>query len=488
MAPASVKVEPGGGHRSIKVIITLAHADTEDLVPKRTLHKLDVDAKPHDVRPPIGIQRHELETVRIDVQLFQAKSATKLRGLSTEKYAAAGVATSTDEPTTGVGGSDPDAFSDLEDTAPCHSSSTTGCARDSVGFNKPTSTDFRLAGHNNLNTAPHSYADPPSRRQNDTDAFGSIAPVSSRDCIVEMASLVAAAVRLSIAPLSRRLPKHPKLLETESIEHLSDFAPAVFRPGYLPAVAARSRFLPTLNHALARFGTNAVSADLRAKLARTAHPRYRPGPGSVSATSAPVANSTAMDAYMSSLWNIVGTSLRYPDRSRQLSSFRQALSSHGGHEFFDIEWDSTGAPEAADQERGQGLDGMPEHEERWVCSQDSRSDSCPLDECHEQQCSTSWAISEAMTDSTGMLSLISARGVFQSPDRPCYPRSQPSINQSDCDEELLSVCSIPGLNSFPPGGVDGTLPTQRCSNSQYYNSDQVLHGVGHRGATSSVHE
>ena len=86
---------------------------------------------------------------------------------------------------------------------------------------------------------------------------------ASKAAILE---LVDVAVRLAISGSSTRSAKGILVTRDESFERLADLAPSVWSPAYLPAVASRAAFLPTIGHAIEYVCcAHAVSQRLRHK-------------------------------------------------------------------------------------------------------------------------------------------------------------------------------------------------------------------------------
>ncbi|KAJ9642474.1 hypothetical protein H2201_006984 [Coniosporium apollinis] len=145
----------------------------------------------------------------------------------------------------------------------------------------------------------------------------------------QLTQLVDAALRLTICERPNKLPAGIKFKKTDLAARLSEFAPALWSPEYLPAMSQRAVFLPTIAHALSHsLYKNARSASLQSKIEMLATKcaesaeENQSAKETASQMTAPLSASSAYHAISVKLWQLLQRELFDEKAARRLKPLK----------------------------------------------------------------------------------------------------------------------------------------------------------------------
>ncbi|KAK0347260.1 hypothetical protein LTR94_003205 [Friedmanniomyces endolithicus] len=245
------------------VTISLEYCERNTALRRKHVHKLGVDMPFCDVRPPAGVRTRALESVYLDMDV--AVPAKHKRPKLSDTFQPQ-VHTSLSQSTAGRGLEDE--FDDL-----CGSDSESDF--DDLLFDDSESPEhtgtcklrcLSASPAVDIRTACLSIPAAPLKR---SSSLSNSEPASNSHTKADsILALVDAGLRLAISDTSKRLGKDIRVRGGQRLKRLRDVAPALWSSGYLPSVADRAVFLPTISHALSSFASKAChSAGLQRKLA-----------------------------------------------------------------------------------------------------------------------------------------------------------------------------------------------------------------------------
>lgn len=241
--------------------VDLAMRENEPGTKTRKLHKLTIPPS-HHIRPPTGVLSASLEEVHLELCMRRSepqvsKRSKKLRSVddfqcNPKKRNACIQPASKDS-----------------QIPHCIRGDDRGC--DADGTTNPCSTlqesEWTLESGDEDNTDSHEdmllsigpfhatidyelqYTNSPSLLKR-SSSMSNIDPDERAVCDSEILDLLDAAIRIAISGSTRNPPKGLELASTESLRHLAEIAPGVWRPKFLQAFAGRAVLLPTISHAL----------------------------------------------------------------------------------------------------------------------------------------------------------------------------------------------------------------------------------------------
>ncbi|TKA47356.1 hypothetical protein B0A55_13322 [Friedmanniomyces simplex] len=231
------------------VTISLAYCERDAKQQRRCMHKLGVDVPFYDVKPPACVQSCALEVVHLAMNVTlppkykRAKFSDDVQSLA---YARCSPSTI------------PVELSNLPSAADIL------IEEDNVHICDPDSDsdsdDILLECYTAHLKRPPSLTDIEPVNETQVEA----------NAILE---LIDAAIRLAISERSQRLGKTIRVRGGKRLKRLRDVAPTIWSPDYLPSVADRAVFLPTISHALRTVASKTShNMGLRRRLAKLCPP------------------------------------------------------------------------------------------------------------------------------------------------------------------------------------------------------------------------
>ena len=253
MSTTSAETTPGPEH---ELIIHLKHEDMKRS--KRQLHKLAVDVPFYDVKPAAGICVTGIDTVQLDM-CIRRRPRRKRRKLektvgdsfaigapSMHLSAAALPSVDSDSPMSQMT-KHGDSFAEPRDL-PLDAEE---CLFEQDQVNEDWDGMEMLfeadAEDDKFESLPSSQTSSLLKRASSEAELDTNA---ERTSLAAVMMLVDAALRLAISQSPTRLAKGVNVTRYESVRRLADTFPAMWSPGYLPAVSSRAVFIPTISHAL----------------------------------------------------------------------------------------------------------------------------------------------------------------------------------------------------------------------------------------------
>ncbi|TKA76792.1 hypothetical protein B0A55_05836, partial [Friedmanniomyces simplex] len=261
------------------VTLSLAYCERDAKQQRRCMHKLGVDVPFYDVKPPACVQSCALEVVHLAMNVTlppkykRPKFSDDVQSLA---YARCSPCTIPVELSNlpsaaeklveedNVHLCDPDSDSDFDDILfECYS--TAGGAGDCDHLHLATTSTVDPTPACLASTAAHL-----KRSRCPTD----LEPVNETQIEANaILELVDAAIRLAISERSKRLGKTIRVRGGKRLKRLRDVAPTIWSPGYLPSIADRAIFLPTISHALRTVASKTShNKGLRRKVAKLCPP------------------------------------------------------------------------------------------------------------------------------------------------------------------------------------------------------------------------
>ncbi|KAK1070410.1 hypothetical protein LTR74_004088 [Friedmanniomyces endolithicus] len=245
------------------ITISLAHCERDLSQQRKRVHKLGVGVPFHDVRPPAGVRTRALERVYLgmDVALPAKHKRPKLPDTNQPQ-----IHTSLSQST--AGRELEEEFSDL-----CGSDSESDfddLLFDNDGSPEDTgSCELRyLSASPSIDTRTACVTLPATPNKRSSSSANSESATTAHTEADSILALVDAGLRLAISDTSKRLGKDIRVRGAQRLKRLKDVAPALWSPGYLPSVADRAVFLPTISHALSTVASKAsYDAGLQRKFA-----------------------------------------------------------------------------------------------------------------------------------------------------------------------------------------------------------------------------
>jgi len=206
----------------------------------------------YDVRPPAGVRTRALESVYLgmDVALPAKHKRPKLPDTNQPQ-----IHTSLSQST--AGRELEEEFSDL-----CGSESESDfddLLFDNDGSPEDTgSCELRyLSASPSIDTRTACVTLPATPNKRSSSSANSESATTTHTEADSILALVDAGLRLAISDTSKRLGKDIRVRGAQRLKRLKDVAPALWSPGYLPSVADRAVFLPTISHALSTVASKA---------------------------------------------------------------------------------------------------------------------------------------------------------------------------------------------------------------------------------------
>lgn len=319
--------------------VSLTYTDEPYQQSKRKTHKLGIDVPFHDVRPPALTCSANLENVQFDIRV-RRPSRRKRKRLKLddnadiadhENHPAAteSLPLFTEEPM--------QEFMESEEHEPVNP--------DASVLADPLELDLRRRqeGEESMHDEPSMLLEAYEEELPDTLTTEPTKPYllkrassaldiddgeeeSQKTAILE---LIDAAIRCAISDSPTRLAKGIAVNRKDSFQSLSGIAPALWSPGYLPAVAERAVFVPTISHALAAICSGPAKAGPLQSM--TDKPANQTSEQSLAInTSQLKARSCTREMYdvwSSRVWQALGRGLYDPEAARRL----KPLALHNGH-------------------------------------------------------------------------------------------------------------------------------------------------------------
>ncbi|KAK1065632.1 hypothetical protein LTR12_000317 [Friedmanniomyces endolithicus] len=245
------------------VTISLAHCERDTAQRRKRVHKLGVGVPFYHVRPPAGVRTRALESIYLAMDVALSAKHKRLKLSDTFQPQ---VHTSLSQSTAGRGLEDD--FDDL-----CGSDSESDF--DDLLFDDYESPEdtgtcklFCLSASPAIDIRTACLSIPAAPLKRSSSLTNSEPATNSHTEAGSILALVDAGLRLAISDTSKRLGKDIRVQGGQRFERLKDVAPALWSPGYLPSVADRAVFLPTISHALSTVASKAsYDAGLQRKLA-----------------------------------------------------------------------------------------------------------------------------------------------------------------------------------------------------------------------------
>ncbi|KAK5127470.1 hypothetical protein LTR85_006809 [Meristemomyces frigidus] len=268
LTPTAVEVSSNDASGLNIITISLSYDDEPQGPVRRRLHKIGADVPFYDLKPPSGVPAHALDVVhlalsisrtsrrkrgKLDTGAEQNVAATDYRTLDSGASAALDWC---DEELLGTEANVLANESDLDDLL-------------LASLDDDGSQDAPSTSPGNSDGAEDREVDLPAMLRKRSSSVS--VPQADGEPGVgpeHMLQLIDAAVRLAISDTPKRLGKGMRVSYNETFKHLSDMAPSLWSPGYLPAMSDRALFLPTISHALNSIGRKTGNARLRSKMAK----------------------------------------------------------------------------------------------------------------------------------------------------------------------------------------------------------------------------
>ncbi|EMC97579.1 hypothetical protein BAUCODRAFT_575591 [Baudoinia panamericana UAMH 10762] len=253
LSAETVEVSPVDHLGSRTITVTLSHVDTEAAHVRQCPHKLGVGVPHHDIRPPEGILSYQLDSVRLTCHV-RDDQVESLPPYQREREI--------DELGLEALLEDDNADCELLDwdnsVVPFHESAAGSdfdeVRADHLSFDGAVDcllTRAELSDTHDLPDVPTLMKPAKPRNAPNLDrGDGGVGAILL---------LIDSAIRLAIAAKPRGLPKGMSVKRSRGFKCLANVAPAVWLPGYLPAVSRRAHFLPTISHAI--LGVTSRDAD-----------------------------------------------------------------------------------------------------------------------------------------------------------------------------------------------------------------------------------
>ncbi|KAK5676063.1 hypothetical protein LTS10_011353 [Elasticomyces elasticus] len=239
------------------ITISLAHREFHAEQRRRCLHKLSADVPYYDTQPPAGTQIRTLEVVHLAMKITcpqkdkRHRRSDDVRSLTCSPSAVlsdlGACLTATD-----MLFDDPSTDTDFLDDMILESYD-----EDLVGEHE-TMSPYTLSTSDETPFPLESPFLGPSMRSNDVEP--EVDAEYNIDAILE---LINASVSMAISENVRPPNKNIRVRGGKKILRLQAIAPTIWLPGYLPSVASRAVFLPTISHAL---DSVAKGSELMARL------------------------------------------------------------------------------------------------------------------------------------------------------------------------------------------------------------------------------
>ncbi|KAK5171289.1 uncharacterized protein LTR77_004433 [Saxophila tyrrhenica] len=379
---------------------------------KRRLHKLDADVPIHDVRPPEGVPHARLDSVQLEIAVS---------GLPEVQAASA------------------------EDSSTSEAEGATG----------PDPTEFEhelLLDESRSMLDDHELLmDGIEGGQSETGSVGR----DFKDCTAQaLTDWTLMCVHIAIAgPASRRVKD--LAISTASLQPLASIAPSIWSPRYLPSLAARSVFLPTISHALAsvvrtskskkieRLASNVVeAASSKDRITDHSHPQ--------SATSTRFQSSV----FHKQLWKMLQTRMYDPKAAKrpQLLVTPTTVSSTVSNDMLELDADADGLCDTVDLDHDM-LTLASDNENDYL----SEDDILGIDDFEDF---TTTAFEDAMDSEELEMS---------SGDQSTQTTVSSATTDLTSDEDLLSVYS--SIDSMLLLGYDEEEEMQGC---RWQDAEQML--------------
>lgn len=268
MTPTAVEAFSDDSSRVDSITVSLTHQDQAHDPDRRRLHKLGADVPFNDVKPPPGVLTHALDTVHLALSISRTHRRKRQKVDTIAAY--------DDVPTEHrmhncISAAELDA---CDDELP---EEEAGDVTSNADFDDLLLATFDSDhDHDTAITCPvdqHGANTEEARLSTKVRKRASIAGELECEGQADMQPdavfhLVDAAVRLAISSTPRRLNRDVYVTNSMTFRHLSDLAPSLWSPGYLPAMSDRAVFLPTVSHALSSIGAKSCDGRLRSKLAK----------------------------------------------------------------------------------------------------------------------------------------------------------------------------------------------------------------------------
>ena len=254
--------------------------------------------------------------------------------------------------------------------------------------------------------------------------------------------LIDAAIRLAITSSPKRLDKRFQMSSSESLHRLSDIAPALWSPGYLPALSDRAVFLPTICHAMANVGgERAKSASLMAKMTEIG--RQTTMQGSMSGA----AHIELQSNVAVPLWRMLQASMHNPETARRLKPLftgkhgEDDAANYADHILLDLNQDDEEDEQPSEADSEDAI--FQEYDEDGACGDDQDV----LDMLLEDHL-TSSPIDGQQADFDDILEFA-----FSHDQRLLRTAWQEEQGREAMSDDLLSVCGSVGALSMAEDGV-----------------------------------
>lgn len=243
------------------ITVFLAHSQAETEHARRMIHTLGHDTPFYDVQPPAGVCTAALDCVHLDIRIQtsgrykQTKLKRRCNRSDTRRNSREGVSAP-------AKASIPDITVRLKPyevelpslAATKASTSPLSLAEwhlepdDEEMIDVDRSMLLDADYEDRLRPKQHAGKAPSLlKRSSSTSGLETDKRTLCKEAILDM---VDAAIRMAISDSRRQLANGISLTGIESFRHLAELVPTLWSPKYLPAIASRAVFLPTISHAL----------------------------------------------------------------------------------------------------------------------------------------------------------------------------------------------------------------------------------------------
>ncbi|EON62871.1 hypothetical protein W97_02096 [Coniosporium apollinis CBS 100218] len=325
VAPEHTGLDGLGSSKGL-ISIKLDHDRLEDVPQKNVHHQLSLGGSFADVKPPEGVEQIALEAINLKIRVTKTKPPRKKRRLCVSADSLSGLYNSQEDAwfeSLEEAASQSSLYEDdillLEGPLLCTSPSDELLWEEE---RQPTDGPGHVDAANVLPSSKWTTAALNPEDEVDEEHEDSVSPD-------KLTQLVDAALRLTIRERATKLPPGLKVKRTDLVARLSEFAPALWSPGYLPAVSQRAVFIPTIAHALSNsLYKNARSASLRSKIETLATKYTDPAEGNSSTedtifhVTAPLSASGAYDTISTKLWQLLQREIFDEKAARRLKPLK----------------------------------------------------------------------------------------------------------------------------------------------------------------------
>ena len=402
--------------------VYLTYADVPAEPSRRQLHKLGVDVPFYDTRPPPGVETISIHSTILDICIQRSSARKQRRRTQQSKADVAGTADDPvicdrfamdDEELLEIDGED---FRDFSpNSSRGASQEAAGCCSELEYEGSDQDDILMLLEGNECDTSmseSRKLENPSVLKR--VSSNSSLQPIKAGIETHAILNMVDAAIRGAISGTPTRLPKGISIKRGESFRALAAIAPSLWSPGYLPAIASRAVFLPTISHAIRSVcNVNTRSNGLKARVQDLGNHVYKRSPRYSMHKTSP-ANAKAPFILPSSqlsaqIWRTMQRELYNWDAARRLKSFSVSVHDCTG---------DTALPEGMNDDS------------QWCCDLTSLQD---IEECEEYLLDSDLESEDSICDEDNLFDAIDGLSGHTIMDEEDELVSEADLEEQCCD-------------------------------------------------------